>query len=38
MDEHFFLCMPDGTIAWDPVEDDYATAREEERDLDGEWD
>jgi hypothetical protein len=38
MNEHLYLCLPDGTVCWDPGPDDFATAREEERDLDGEWD
>jgi len=39
MDEWLcYLVMPDGTIVFDPDEDDYATAREEERDLEYDFD
>ena len=28
-----WLCLVDGSVRWDPEEDDYAIARDEERDL-----
>ena len=38
MEEHTYLILPCGAIVWDPDEDDYATAREEERDLEYDFD
>lgn len=29
----FWLCLPDGSVVWQPTPEDYALWREEERDL-----
>jgi hypothetical protein len=39
-EEHTYLCLPDGTVVWEPGEEDFALWRDEVRDLmdDVEWD
>ena len=38
MDGHYYIVLVDGSVRWDPEEEDFATAREEVLDCGWDWD